>query len=65
MPSPRVACTTVIGCLLWIPTFAAGQGSARTSDPVAALVGQLDSAWNRKDTVAVGRLLASRHQYFT
>ena len=24
-----------------------------------------DSSWNRKDTVAVGRLLAPRYQYFT
>jgi hypothetical protein len=60
MPSPRVACTTVIGCLLWIPPFAAGQGSARPSGPVAALVGQLDSAWNRKDTVGGGHFGVTR-----
>jgi hypothetical protein len=35
------------------------------SDPVAALVARYDSGWNRKDTVAVGRMMAARYQYFT
>ncbi len=47
------------------PTSAAGQGDPPPGDPVAALVARYDSAWNRKDTAAVGRLLAPRYQYFT
>jgi hypothetical protein len=58
-------CLTAIGCLLLIPTAAEAQGSARPADQVAALVAKYDSSWNRKDTVAVGRLLAARYQYFT
>ena len=56
---------TILGCLLVAPAIAVGQDGARSSDPVAILVARLDSAWNRKDTVAVGRLLAPRYQYFT
>jgi ketosteroid isomerase-like protein len=32
---------------------------------VGALVAQYDSAWNRRDTSAVSRLLAPRYQYFS
>jgi ketosteroid isomerase-like protein len=32
---------------------------------VGALVVQYDSAWNRRDTSAVSRLLAPRYQYFS
>jgi Domain of unknown function (DUF4440) len=64
MRSAGVLGTTIFGWLL-VPTIAVGQGDARASDPVATLVARLDSAWNRKDTVAVGRLLAPRYQYFT
>ena len=58
-------CITVMGCLLWTPTSAVGQGGARPSEQVATLVAQFDSAWNRKDTATVSRLLAPRYQYFT
>jgi uncharacterized protein DUF4440 len=32
---------------------------------VEAVVAQYDSAWNQRDTIAVGHLLAPRYQYFT
>jgi Domain of unknown function (DUF4440) len=64
MRRARILCTTILGWLLLMPTIAAGQGDARASDPVATLVARLDSAWDRKDTAAVGRLLAPSYQYF-
>jgi len=65
MYGPAVVCAAVVGCLLWTPTIAAGQDGARASDQVATVVARFDSAWNSKDTVTVGRLLAPRYQYFT
>ena len=65
MHSPGAVCAAVVGCLLWTPTVAAAQDRASASDRVVTLVARLDSAWNSKDTVAVGRLLAPRYQYFT
>jgi ketosteroid isomerase-like protein len=42
----------------------AQQGS-RVAHQIEALVARYDSAWYRRDTTAVGRLLAPRYQYFT
>jgi ketosteroid isomerase-like protein len=41
------------------------QGESQTTAQVGALVSRYDSAWNRRDTSAVSRLLAPRYQYFT
>jgi hypothetical protein len=41
------------------------QADLRISAQVEALVAEYDSAWNRRDTTAVGRLLAPRYQYFS
>ena len=54
-----------LGCLYLAPALAAGQDTPRPGDRVEALVAQYDSSWNRKDTVALGRLMAARYQYFT
>ena len=65
MQSSGAVCAAVAGCLLWAPMIVAAQDGARASAQVATLVARLDSAWNSKDTVATGRLLAPRYQYFT
>ena len=65
MLSFRFACALALGCVPLAPTIAEGQGTAGAADQVASLVAQFDSSWNRKDTVAVGRLLSPRYQYFT
>lgn len=54
-----------LGCLYLAPPLAAGQGTPRPAGLVEALVARYDSSWNRKDTVALGRLMAPRYQYFT
>lgn len=41
------------------------QDESQMTAQVAALVAQYDSAWNRRDTGVVSRLLAPRYQYFT
>jgi hypothetical protein len=41
------------------------QGESQVAAHVVTLVAQYDSAWNRRDTIAVSRLLAPRYQYFT
>jgi hypothetical protein len=41
------------------------QDESRITVQVGALVARYDSAWNRRDTAVVGRLLAPRYQYFT
>jgi len=41
------------------------QDESQMTAEVGALVAQYDSAWNRRDTSAVSRLLAPRYQYFT
>jgi hypothetical protein len=41
------------------------QDESQTTAQIKALVAQYDSGWNRRDTSAVSRLLASRYQYFT
>jgi ketosteroid isomerase-like protein len=46
------------------PSLASAQDGARTAD-VTALVARYDSAWNRRDTTAVSRLLAAGYQYFS
>jgi hypothetical protein len=64
MRSVGVLWTTFLGWVFLLPAIAVGQGDARASDPVATLVARLDSAWDRKDTAAVGSLLAPSYQYF-
>ncbi len=54
---------SLLGFALMSPQILTAQSSA--TDKVAALVAHYDSSWNRKDTVAVGRLLAPRYQYFS
>lgn len=51
--------------LIAAPRAVSAQKDALASGEVAALVARYDSAWNRRDTVTVGRLLAPRYQYFT
>jgi len=41
------------------------QNESQMTAQVQALVAKYDSAWNQRDTAAVGRLLAPRYQYFT
>jgi Domain of unknown function (DUF4440) len=41
------------------------QDESQMTARVGALVAQYDSAWNRRDTSVVSRLLAPRYQYFT
>jgi hypothetical protein len=41
------------------------QDESQMTAQVRALVAKYDSAWNQRDTAAVGRLLAPRYQYFT
>jgi len=41
------------------------QDESQIAAEVGALVAQYDSAWSRRDTSAVSRLLAPRYQYFT
>lgn len=53
-----------IAACLAIASPASAQGRARTAE-LAALVARYDSAWNRRDTTAVSRLLAPRYQYFS
>jgi hypothetical protein len=48
-----------------VPLHAQEQGEAQVAAHVATLVAQYDSAWNRRDTTTVNRLLAPRYQYFT
>jgi hypothetical protein len=50
-------CVIALGCLLgWSPS-AEGQ-------EIVSLVARYDSAWDQKDTVAAGRLMAPEYQYF-
>jgi len=48
-----------------VPPHAQVQGESQVTAHVATLVAQYDSAWNRRDTITVSRLLAPRYQYFT
>ena len=48
-----------------VPLHAQVQGEPQVAAQVATLVAQYDSAWNRRDTITVSRLLAPRYQYFT
>ena len=62
----RFVCVIALGGVVLGPTIAEGQDAARSADPLAVLVAQFDSSWNRKDTVAVSRWLAHpQYQYFT
>jgi hypothetical protein len=44
----QLVCAIVLGCVL--PGLVEGQDAARSADPLAVLVAQFDSSWNRKDT---------------
>jgi Domain of unknown function (DUF4440)/Anthrone oxygenase len=65
------AVRSVLGALAFgVLTLAAitpvhAQDESQMTAEIKALVAQYDSAWNRRDTSAVSRLLASRYQYFT
>jgi ketosteroid isomerase-like protein len=48
-----------------LPLSAQSHGDARTAAAVTSLVARYDSAWNRRDSAAVSRLLAPDYQYFT
>jgi ketosteroid isomerase-like protein len=48
-----------------MPRHAHAQGDSQVAAHVAALVAKYDSAWNRKDTLTVSRMLAPQYQYFT
>jgi hypothetical protein len=61
----RVLPTLVITLSLAVPLHAQVSAEADATVSVAALVAQYDSAWNRRDTAAVSRLLAPGYQYFT
>jgi uncharacterized protein DUF4440 len=59
------------GLRVWLDSVGLSATEAARIQPtymwqeVEAVVAQYDSAWNRRDTIAVGRLLALRYQYFT
>jgi ketosteroid isomerase-like protein len=57
--------TLALGSLLLAPTVAMGQDTPQSVRQIEAFVAQYDSAWNRQDTVTVGRLMAPEYQYFT
>ena len=48
-----------------LPGHAQAPSEAEHATRVPALVASYDSAWNRRDTAVVGKLLAPRNQYFT
>ena len=48
-----------------VPLHAQVQSESSEMAHVAGLVARYDSAWERRDTTAAGRLLAPRYQYFT
>jgi ketosteroid isomerase-like protein len=60
-----LVCGIAFGWILLDSTPSMAQGDARAVDQVTSLVARYDSSWNRKDTVAVSRLMASGYQYFT
>lgn len=47
------------------PQPAGGQTGPQEAARVASVVARYDSAWNRRDTAAVARLLAPEYQYFS
>ena len=48
-----------------VPLYSQAPTGADPTGSVAVLVAQYDSAWNRRDTAAVSRLLAPEYRYFT
>jgi hypothetical protein len=54
-------------CLLGVllPRGLAAQTGTQGAGEVAGLVARYDSAWNRRDSLAVDRFLAPNYQYFT
>jgi ketosteroid isomerase-like protein len=48
-----------------VPSHARAQRDSQVAAEVGTLVARYDSAWNRRDTVAVSRLLAPTYQYFS
>jgi uncharacterized protein DUF4440 len=65
--APPVATRGLFGLALTVAVIVPlhAQDDSRTTVQVWALVARYDSAWNRRDTAEVGRLLAPRYQYFT
>jgi hypothetical protein len=55
----------VLTVIVGVPRSAPAQSESAETTELAALVAGYDSAWNRRDTVAVSRRLAPRYQYFT
>jgi ketosteroid isomerase-like protein len=55
----------LFGFALTMPLRVEAQGGVPAAARVAALIAQYDSAWNRRDTVIVGRLLAPQYHHFT
>jgi ketosteroid isomerase-like protein len=56
-----------IPVVLWLLTLAASsRGAAQIDVPtIERLVARYDSAWNRRDSLTVNRLLAPKYQYFS
>ena len=63
MPALRLLAGLTLTLGAFVPAHA--QDAPHLAGEVEALVARYDSAWNRRDTTAVGRLLAPRYQYFT
>jgi hypothetical protein len=61
----RVRSTLVLILSAIVPLHAQVPTEADATASVAALVARYDSAWNRRDTATVSRLLAPGYQYFT
>jgi hypothetical protein len=61
----RVLSTLALTLSASVPLYSQAPTEADATASVAALVAQYDSAWNRRDTAAVSRLLAPGYQYFT
>jgi ketosteroid isomerase-like protein len=65
MCAPRLLAGTALTFSTIVPLQAQVQGESQLVAQVTTLVAQYDSAWNRRDTITVSRLLAPRYQYFT
>ena len=63
MPALRLMASLTLILGAFLPAHA--QDAPHLAREVEALVARYDSAWNRRDTTAVGRLLAPGYLYFT
>ena len=63
--SPRFLSGLALALGATVPVHAQVQGESPALVSVAALVARYDSAWERRDTITVSRLLGPRYQYFT